>query len=60
MAYDGLEKIYKGLAPETIKRLCEIENAIYYINMKDRFDREDRDQYAKLTAERERLRKELI
>ena len=57
MAYDGLEKVYKGLAPETIKRLCEIENTIYYINMKDRWDADDRQEYAKLTAERERLRK---
>ena len=45
------------LSPDNVNRLIEIENILFYINMKDRLDREDREQYAKLTAERERLRK---
>ena len=42
---------------DIILRLNEIENSLRYLNMKDRWDQEDRREHARLTQEREKLRK---
>ena len=44
------------LKPENVKRLVEIGNRLYILNMIDHWSREERKEYAELTAERERLR----
>lgn len=45
------------LKPENIKRLMEIDKAMYILNMKDRWEPEDRKKYVALGAEREKLRR---
>jgi len=44
------------LKPENVKRLVEIGNRLYILNMIDHWSREERKEYVDLTAERERLK----
>ncbi len=45
------------LNPENLKRLVDIGNRLYNLNMIDRWSREDREEYVKLTSEREKIRR---
>ncbi len=45
------------LKPENIKRLVDIGNRLYILNMIDHWTGDDRREYIKLTAEREKLRR---
>jgi len=44
------------LKPENVKRLVDIGNRLYILNLIDHWSREERKEYVDLTAERERLR----
>ena len=44
-------------SPDNVKRLLEIENALYCIEMADRLTREEQDDRRALLAERERIRR---
>ena len=46
-----------ALKPENIKRLLEIDQAMYILNMKDKWEPNDRVKYRELEAEREKLRR---
>ena len=45
------------LKPENVKRLVEIGNRLYILNMIDHWSREERKEYVDLTAEREKIRR---
>ena len=45
------------LKPENVKRLVEIQNRLYILNMIDHWSREERKEYVDLTAEREKIRR---
>uniref|UniRef100_A0A6M3JF82 Uncharacterized protein n=1 Tax=viral metagenome TaxID=1070528 RepID=A0A6M3JF82_9ZZZZ len=45
------------LSQDNVKRLLEIENALYCIEMADRLTREEQDDRRSLLAERERIRR---
>jgi len=45
------------LDPDVIRKLLDLENRLFYLNMIDRWSREDREEYTKLTGEREKLRR---
>ena len=44
------------LKPENVKRLVEIGNRLYILNIIDHWSREERKEYVDLTAEKEKLR----
>ena len=44
------------LKPENVKRLVDIQNRLYILNLIDHWSREERKEYVDLTAERERLK----
>jgi len=46
------------LKPENVKRLVEIQNRLYIIEMADRMTREEQDERRALIAEREKIRGE--
>ena len=45
------------LKPENVKRLVEIGNRLYILNMIANWSREERKEYVDLTAEREKIRR---
>ena len=45
------------LKPENVKRLVDIGNRLYVLNMTDRWSPEERAEYVTLTADRERIRR---
>ena len=45
------------LKPENVKRLVEIGNRLYILNLTDHWSREERKEYVDLTAEREKIRR---
>ena len=45
------------LKPENVKRLVEIGNRLYILNLIDHWSREERKEYVDLTAEREKIRR---
>ena len=45
------------LKPENVKRLMEIQNRLYILNLIDHWSREERKEYVDLTAEREKIRR---
>ena len=45
------------LKPENVKRLVDIGNRLYILNMIDHWSREERKEYVDLTAEREKIRR---
>ena len=45
------------LKPENFKRLIDIENRLYVLNMIFPWSREEREEYLKLSAKRERIRR---
>ena len=45
------------LKPENFKRPIDIENRLYALNMSFPWSREEREEYVKLTEEREKLRR---
>ena len=45
------------LKPENVKRLVEIQNRLYILNLIDHWSREERKEYVDLTAEREKIRR---
>ena len=46
------------LKPENVKRLMQIQNRLYILNMIDHWSREERKEYTDLIAEREKIRRE--
>ena len=48
------------LSPDNVKRLLEIENALYCIEMADRMTREEQDDRRELLNERHRLKYDSI
>ena len=44
------------LDPESLKRLVDIGNRLYALNLTDHLSREEKEEYVKLTEEREKLR----
>ena len=45
------------LKPENVKRLVEIQNRLYILNMINHWSREERKEYVDLTAEQEKIRR---
>jgi len=45
------------LKPENVKRLVEIQNRLYVIEMADRMTREEQNERRALIAEREKIRR---
>ena len=46
-----------ALDPESLKRLMDIGNRLYVLNLTDHLSREEKEEYVKLTEEREKLRR---
>ena len=46
-----------ALDPESLKRLAGIGARLYALNLTDRLSREEKEEYVKLTEEREKLRR---
>uniref|UniRef100_A0A6M3ISL4 Uncharacterized protein n=1 Tax=viral metagenome TaxID=1070528 RepID=A0A6M3ISL4_9ZZZZ len=46
------------LKPENVKRLVDIGNRLYILNLIDHWSREERKEYTDLIAEREKIRRE--
>ena len=53
----GRGNISGMLDPESLKRLVDIGNRLYILNLTDHWSREEREEYVKLTEEREKLRR---
>jgi len=53
----GRGNISGMLDPESLKRLVGIGNRLYTLNLTDHWSREEREEYVKLTEEREKLRR---
>jgi len=47
----------KNLTPAELKRLVDIGNRLYILNMIDHWSKEERKEYVDLTAEREKIRR---
>ena len=46
-----------ALDPKSLKRLVDIGNRLYVLNLTDHLSREEKEEYVKLTEEREKLRR---